>query len=173
MLRLSLLRHAKSSWDDELASDFDRVLAPRGERAAPLIGRYIVQQDLLPDLILCSSAQRTQQTLELAFPRLPDTVEVRHSEEIYLASRRLLRRAVTATDPAFAHLMIIGHNPGMQSLANQLAGSGDDDELAAMARKFPTAALAVIDFDEKEWRQIRPFSGHLNRFVRPKTLKDI
>jgi len=170
MLTLSLLRHAKSSWDDPGARDFDRPLARRGEEAAPRMGAFMAQHKIVPDLILCSPAVRARQTLDLVLPELPGTPTVEYEEAFYLAAPKVLLERVRKIDAKVTHVMIVGHDPGMQGLAVDLAGAGDPELLAALARKFPTAGLAVIRFKAREWRKVGPGKGRLDVFMTPKAL---
>jgi len=171
MATLLLLRHAKSSWDDPGLSDFDRPLADRGRRAAPRVGRYIAGQHLSPDLVLCSTAARARETLELVLPELPKAPEVRYLEKLYFASAPDLRREIRGQAGDVDVLMLVGHNPSIESLANALIKAGDERDVERMATKYPTAALAVIDFDFEYWRDIDPGTGFLREFVVPKSLK--
>jgi phosphohistidine phosphatase len=146
---LYLLRHAKSSWDEPGLADHDRPLAPRGRRAAKAMGRYLREQGIEPEVILCSSATRARQTLE----RL-GLSGARIEPGLYAADAATLRGFIPEGDSA----MLIGHNPGLHDLALSLARSGPRlDELAA---KFPTGALATIELD----------TGELIDFVRPRDL---
>ena len=176
MRRLMLLRHAKSSWNDVGVDDIDRPLAPRGRKAAPLMGRHISREGLRPDLVLCSSALRARQTWELvvaewdsaAVSGLP-RLEMRAS--LYLAPAGEIMMMLRRLDDEVSTVMVIGHNPGMAALARQLAVTGDPRGLNSIAAKFPTAALAVITFDVDHWQALAPGDGYLQSFVRPKDLK--
>jgi phosphohistidine phosphatase len=148
-VRLYLLRHAKSSWDEPGLADHDRPLARRGERAADAMGRYLREHGIEPEVILCSTATRTRQTLERL--GLPDA---RIEPELYGADAATLRALI----PDASSVMLIGHNPGMQDLALSLARSGA--KLGELAEKFPTGALATIELD----------TGELVDFVRPRDL---
>ncbi len=170
MLTLILLRHAKSSWDDSSLDDFDRPLARRGEAAAPRMGAYMKAQGLAPDLILCSSAVRARQTLDLVLPQLPGKPEVRHEKGLYLAPPDALLARIRKIDPKMRQVMVVGHDPGMHMLAVELSGSGEPARLEALARKFPTAALAVIRFKGRVWSNVGPAKGALELFVSPKML---
>ena len=171
MLTLSLLRHAKSSWDDPSIQDFERPLAPRGEAAAPRMGAYMAEHQLAPELILCSPAARARQTLDLILPHLTGGPVVEYEEPLYLAApSRLLARIRKIESKAHQHVMIIGHDPGMHGLAVELAGSGGREDLDALASKFPTAGLAVISFKARRWAQVKPGSGHLEHFMTPRRL---
>jgi phosphohistidine phosphatase len=174
MLTLLLLRHAKSSWDDPGLADFDRPLAKRGKKAAPEIGAALAAKGLRPDLVLCSSAVRARETLDLVLKALgPPVPEVRLDEELYMAPPALLiaRLRKHAADPtAPRKVMLVGHNPGFEELARILAGSGDGDDCARLAEKFPTCAVAVIAFDTDSWSAVEPGAGRLANFLTPKHL---
>ncbi len=169
MLTLYLFRHAKSAWDDPSLADVDRPLAPRGERAAPAMATYMSTQGLQPDLVLCSAARRTRDTWALMAGTLgqPRTT---YLEEIYEAEAPALAAAIRRAPADARRLMLIGHNPGLQDLSLSLIGSGDRAGRKALAEKFPTAALAVIDFDIETWRDLAPATGGLTLFMIPKCL---
>jgi len=171
MLTLTLLRHAKSSWDDQVLDDFDRPLAKRGEKAAPLMGAALAQMRLRPDLVICSGAVRTRQTLALVLEQLGGrTPQVAFDDGIYLAPPDKILARVRAISSGPHHVMVVGHNPGMEELAQELAGTGPADARALMAAKFPTAGLAVFTFDAESWREIAPGRGRLEHFLTPRQL---
>lgn len=157
MLRLILVRHAKSGWDDPNLDDFDRPLAPRGRRAAAWLGAALRQDGFLPKVILCSPALRTRQTLDQA-GLVGDTRLVRaiydRSDEDYL---ELIREA----PPAASSLMIVGHNSATASTAARLVSDGKG------LTGFPTGAFAVIDFDLDDWAALEPASGKLVSYQLP------
>jgi len=171
MVTLSLFRHAKSSWAESSLRDFERPLAPRGEQAAPKMGTFIEAQGLVPDLVLCSPATRAIETLEHALPEFGDRPEIRYEEGLYHAGPRQMLQLLKDVDSGIRHVMLIGHNPGMQGLALGLVGSGKEDEVQALRQKFPTAGLAVIDF-EADWPQVAPGLGSLRLFMVPRRLPD-
>jgi phosphohistidine phosphatase len=170
MLTLSLFRHAKSNWDDSGLKDFDRPLARRGEAAAPRMGAFMAAEGPAPDLILCSPALRTRQTLDLVLPYLVDGPTVVYEEAFYLAAASQLLARLRKVDGPVHHVMIIGHDPGMHGLALELAGSGEPEQMQALAAKFPTAGLAVLVFEADDWSEIGPGAGHLQLFTSPKRL---
>jgi phosphohistidine phosphatase len=163
--RLFLLRHAKSSWDEEGLADRDRPLAPRGKRASKVMAKHLRDERIVPDLILCSPSLRTRETLERV--GIGDATEVRIEPEIYGASERDLLDVLRRVPDDVDSVMLIGHNPSLQALAVSLAGEGS--EVARMREKFPTAALATLDF-EGGWRELAPGVAELASFVRPKEL---
>jgi phosphohistidine phosphatase len=170
MRTLTLFRHAKSSWATPGLADFDRPLAPRGEAAVPPMAAYIAEHGLTPDRIICSSARRTRETLELALPAFTPTPQIDYSETLYHAVAPVMIGLIREMPDEVQRLMVIGHNPGLQALAIDLIGEGDMELRRAILRKFPTAAIAVIGFDVPDWSGVRPRGGRLERFVSPKRL---
>jgi len=171
MLTLSLLRHAKSSWDDPNLDDHERPLAKRGTKDTPRIAAYMAKHDLRPDLILCSDAVRTRATLALILAAWSDAAPpMLYEEELYLAPPSVLLERVQRVENAVRHLMLIGHNPGVHALGLELTGSGERKSIAGLAKGFPTAALAVLTFDCKSWSQVRAAGGRLTHFVSPRHL---
>ncbi len=170
MLTLSLLRHAKSNWDDAGLKDFDRPLAKRGETAAPRMGAYMATHGIVPELILCSSAVRARQTLALVLPSFADAPTVVYEDGLYLASASALLARIRKIDAKVKHALVVGHDPGMHGLALELSNSGNAKELEALASKFPTAGLAVITFNVRRWSQVKSAAGRLICFMTPKRL---
>jgi len=165
MRRLVILRHAKAV-PHGAAPDFDRVLASRGLEDAAAVGRYLADEQILPDLALVSPALRTRQTWETAAPSLGDT-DVRFEDAIYDASPAALLHLVRQAPAAVRTLILVGHNPGTAQLARDLVGHGDRYAFARLRTKFPTAALAVLDFATDDWSSVGHGGGRLDRFVTP------
>ena len=170
MRRLFLLRHAKSSWQTDGQGDFDRPLNARGRDTAPRIGASIRDDASSPDLILCSTACRARETLSLILPCLQGETTILLEDALYLASTDRLLARLKKVDDAFSDVMIIAHNPGLQDLTLALAAFGS--ALPSVQSKFPTAALAQIDFDAHGWSSINPQSGVLSRFTTPRGLAE-
>jgi phosphohistidine phosphatase len=168
MRRLMLLRHGKSEWPDGV-KDLDRPLAQRGREAVPRVAQHMADEHLLPDLILVSPARRARETWELVAPKLGEA-PARSEPRIYESPPEHLLKVVREIAPEVRALLLVGHNPGMEELAKLLIGHGDRYAFARMARKYPTAALAVLDFAAEDWRDVVPGSGRLDRFVTPKSL---
>lgn len=167
MHSLYLLRHAKSSWDDPTLADHDRPLAARGRRDAKLIAKHLRRAGGDPELVLCSAALRTRETLELLRPALAGAT-VMVEEELYGASSNdLLARVRLVPDPV-ASVLLIGHNPGLHELALSLATAGD--ELERLELKFPTAALATLAL-ATTWSRLAPAGATLEAYVVPKQLR--
>jgi phosphohistidine phosphatase len=166
-MHLWLLRHAKSSWDEPGLHDEDRPLAPRGEQSADRMGDYVRAAGIRPDVVLCSSALRTRQTLARVLSALGPKLEIHIEPGLYtFDAASLLERVRTIPDGVSA--MLIGHNPAMQELAVRLAARGD--KLDTLAQKYPTGALAEIEFPAGSWHEIATSTGELTRFVVPREL---
>jgi phosphohistidine phosphatase len=170
MRRLLLLRHAKSSWDTPGLADLERPLAPRGRRTAPLVAELMAKRRWVPDLVLCSQAARVRETWGLMAPLLGEKIPTKTLRTIYPgAPSRLLMTLRRAPDQAKT-VLLIGHNPGLGALATSLCGAGSKKAREKMSTKFPTAGLAVVDFDVDRWSDVASGGGRLEAFVRPKDL---
>jgi len=157
MKRLYLLRHAKSSWDEAGLADHDRPLSSRGRRAADAMGRHLRAEGIAPQLILCSSAARTRETLTRI-----GLEDAEIERELYGASAGELLARLRRVPADIESVLVIGHNPGTHDLALALAG--------APAEKYPTGALATIDLEIDAWSAIAAGGGRLVAFVRPREL---
>lgn len=162
MKRLLVFRHAKSSWDNPDLSDFDRPLNDRGKKAAPFMGKLLLEKDLLPDFILSSSAKRAKQTSKLFRKAAGLDREVKFDKRIYEASPNALVHIISEIKDRFQSAMVVGHNTGFEDLVLALTGKYE---------RMPTAAVAVIDFDVESWSDIRKGSGKLIEVLRPREQK--
>jgi phosphohistidine phosphatase len=176
MRTITLLRHAKSSWmptstGGTVPSDKARPLAPRGQRDAPRMAQWMAAHGIRPDHVLCSTALRTRETLELVTDAVvAASAGVAVRDDLYLAEAGELLRIVRALPAAIGHVMLIGHDPGIHDAAQLLTGTGDPALRRHLAQKFPTASVAVIDFDAAQWRDIAFGSGRLRLFMSPRQL---
>jgi phosphohistidine phosphatase len=172
--RLLLLRHAKA--ERETADDIKRGLEKRGEKDSARMGRFLRDDVYIPDLILCSTAMRTRKTVELLLPELGRAPKVEYQSELYLAEPEVILSLIRRVADKTGVLMVVGHNPGLEQLALALAAQPLEKALRkrydAMDEKFPTCALAVIDFQVGRWIDLTPGRGELDAFVRPKDLEE-
>ena len=172
MKRLFLLRHAKAVPAESGIEDFARTLMLSGMQDAGAMARYLRKGDYRVELILSSSAARTAQTGELVVQELGCEIEYR--DALYLAEPSKILAVARATPAAVSSLMLVGHNPGLEALAAQLAREPvrrkERARHEALEEKFPTCALAILDFDVGRWRDVAPGTGKLVDFVRPKDL---
>ena len=171
MLTLSLLRHAKSSWKNPTLPDRERPLASRGVADAPVMGRAMAERGIDPELVLCSSARRTVDTLALVLPELKVEPKVVYEDSLYHPSPAEMLEMLRAIQPGANRVMIVGHNPEIQAFALDLIGSGPKHMRDRLMEKFPTAGLAVINFTAGLWSSIDVNSGSLNLFLTPKEIK--
>ena len=172
MKRLYLLRHAKAVSPDPALEDFDRELAVRGVHDGAGMARYLRKNEMRPDLILASSAARTRQTAELVLREMETEIEYR--DTLYLAEPGKILATIHAAPAKCQSIMVVGHNPGLEALAGILAREPvrrkERARLGELEEKFPTAALAVLDFEVGRWRDVSPGEGKLIDFVRPRDL---
>lgn len=170
MPQLYLLRHAKSSWATPLTGDHERTLAPRGEETAPLIAAEMSARSFVPDLVLCSTAVRARQTLSLVLKTMEISPPTHIEASIYDAAPQDLIDLITAQAPNCQKLLLVGHNPSIHYAAAQLSPNGDNEALARLEQKYPTAGLAVIEFDKADWDNGGLGNGHLKSFITPRGL---
>jgi len=163
---LVVMRHAKAEWPD--GPDHERPLAERGRKDAADTGHRLLDRGITPDLVVCSPAVRTRETWRLAgkvFEHRPHTI---YDERVYEASAQSLLHILQETPDEVDTLLLIGHNPGVATLVNALAGSGEDDALARVREKYPTSGLAVLGF-HTTWPELLEKSAHLSAFDFPTT----
>lgn len=171
--RLTLMRHAKSSWEDYALSDFDRPLAPRGKKAAPKMGQYLYEQYLVPDLVLCSSANRTRETLARVQTTLPGDYEIQFDRSIYSAGMGDgILNLLSGVASDVNHVLVVGHNPSMQEMALNLTNwqISNQDHLHHLQRKFSTGGVASMVFGIESWSEVAGGRGELTHFMVPKML---
>lgn len=172
MRTLSILRHAKSSWDDPALADFDRPLAPRGLKAAPVMGRQMRVLGLKPVQVICSPARRTRETAALALEAFGGAVgPIDYDERVYEApGRRLLERLreVAASVP---EILLVGHNPGLQELTVLLTGGRIPPRFSGLTEKLPTGSLLVFSLPGDGWSSIGEGQATLVQFVTPRSLE--
>jgi phosphohistidine phosphatase len=187
---LILLRHAKSDWPD--VPDHDRPLAKRGRKDAPVVGRWLHDHGYVPDTVVCSTARRTRQTWELVAPELDGSPSVHFEPRAYAASPLTLLYLARELPGRCRVALLIGHNPGIEDLANSLAappgegaappgegaaprgeGAAPRGEGAAPRSpgfRFPTAGVAVFQFTG-DWPSLAPGQAHLLEATTPADLK--
>lgn len=170
---LTLIRHAKSSWNDPDISDFERTLNKRGRHDAPRIGAELKQeldaQDISFDKMLCSTATRARETLDLLLPPLAiNTDNILYLQELYCASTQEIFDAIAdhanrEQASEANHLAIIAHNPGLENLASHLTGK---------TFSMSTCEVVQIEFDSQSWSEISGTKGKVIMDLCPKKLDD-
>jgi phosphohistidine phosphatase len=170
MKTLTLLRHAKSGWDDPVARDFDRPLNAKGARAAALIGRHMQSLGLAFDHVVASPAQRVIETVEHLGAGYGRGFEPVWDRRLYLASTSMLLDLIHVLPADAEHVLLIGHNPGLEELVLLLVPDSAGDALRAEAAlKYPTASIAELQV-RGDWSGFLPGGAALTRFVRPRDL---
>jgi phosphohistidine phosphatase len=177
--KLVLLRHAKSAWPD--VPDHERPLARRGQRDAPVVGRWLRIAGHAPDQVLCSTARRARETWQLAQAGLGASPPVSFDDAVYEGSAGQLLEVIRQAPQAARTLLIVGHDPAIPELALTLAAAPSPAYLSAvsdtvppatlerMRAKFPTAAIAVFEVTGN-WDQLGPETARLTCFVTPRDL---
>jgi phosphohistidine phosphatase len=145
MKTLILMRHAKSSWKFPELSDKDRPLTKRGEHDAPRMGKLLKKEEILPDKILSSTAVRAAATAEAVAQKLDYKQEIAYLDSLYMAEPAAIIEALQTLPPEVKKVLVVGHNPGMEGLAQILGGKVVD---------LPTAAMAEIKVPIKEWTEL-------------------
>jgi len=167
MKRLILLRHAKSSWEDDRLADNERPLAPRGRKAGKQLARWLAGHEVRPDLVVCSSALRAQQTLALIVGALggpPVSIE----DGLYAASLETLLARMRRLPGDAACVLFVGHNPGLTELCLLLARGGEQRD--RVAENLPTGGLAVLEFEIDAWPAVEVGEARLVELVLPREL---
>lgn len=162
MKTLLILRHAKSDWGNSQLSDHDRPLSDRGKYDAPRMGAWLEQQEMVPELIISSTAERALTTAEMVAQACDFAGELRPTRDFYLAGPPEYVEVLNELPDSYERVMVVGHNPGMEELVALLT----DQE-----RPFTTANVAVIELPIASWRELSIFTeGRLKHHWRPKDL---
>ena len=163
MKTIFLLRHAKSSWKDQSLPDFERPLNHRGRRAAETIGRYLKTRDVVPDLVLSSTAIRARETVEIVVRTAKWRTEVRYDERIYEAGAMRLLEIVSQIENDRKTVLVVGHNPGMEEFLQLLSGK---------IEQIPTGGLAKLVLKTSKWVAVLDKKASLEWLIRPRELED-
>jgi len=150
MKTLLILRHAKSSWKHPELADHARPLKKRGERAAPRMGELLIEEELVPQLIISSTAKRALKTAELVAEACQYDSEVQPEPGLYGAGPMGYIKTLQAVPDVYQRIMVVGHNPGLEVLLEVLTGE---------AVWLPTAALAHVELPIDTWAEIREYVG--------------
>jgi phosphohistidine phosphatase len=162
MKTLLLMRHAKSSWKDDGLKDRKRPLSKRGKKNAPLMGELIKEKELVPQLILCSTAVRARQTAEIVAAACGCAGEIRYLDELYMAEADEIIDQIRQVPDDFERIMVIGHNPGLESVLPLLTRT---------VISLPTAAIADLSLPISQWKELnKKTHAELIDLWRPKEL---
>jgi phosphohistidine phosphatase len=170
MKTLTLLRHAKSGWDDPVQRDFDRPLSARGRRAAARMGRYLNEAALSFDAVIASPAVRVRETVEGLEDGSGRMLSPLFDARIYMASAATLFDVLQGFDDRDATVLLVGHNPGLEDLVLLSVPEDAGGLRADVEAKYPTATLAELQFDVERWADVGEDGARFVRFVRPRDL---
>ena len=170
MRRLLLLRHAKTERPVFGGDDRTRKLTERGHSDAPKIAAYMTRHALIPDRAVVSPATRTRQTWDLIAAGIRPAPRATYDERLYDATPQAILDIVKQSGRNVSTLLIVGHNPGLHEVAISLVATGEEDTRQRLSEKFPTSALAVIDFALDDWSRVHTQAGRLDHFVSPRLL---
>ena len=163
MKKLTLIRHAKSSWKDPFLSDFDRPLNKRGKEDAPIMGKRLAMDKVVPDLILSSPAKRAKKTAKIVAQEIGfSESKIKTKKRSYLADDDELVDVLKDHDDILQHIMLVGHNPGLTDLANLIAKANIDN--------IPTSGVVMIDLNVDSWSKITKGCGKVTKFDYPKKI---
>jgi phosphohistidine phosphatase len=167
MFELILMRHAKSDWQSHMA-DIDRPLNARGRADASLMGVYLKKRDLVPDIMVVSTAQRTRETASLLLNNLPlDEASIMFDKQLYLADKETLCDNIESYASENKRLMLLAHNPGMDYLVSYLAST--PPSLTHSGKLMTTCAAACFTVESLESIN-KPGSCELQELIRPKEI---
>lgn len=170
MPQLLIMRHAKSDWSNDFEADFDRPLNRRGEQAAPRVGRWLQEQRLIPDHVLCSPAKRARQTAERVCGEIGFALsDIRWEPRIYEAGVDDLLMALAACPQDAQRVLLIGHNPGLENLLVYLCAEVPVPA-PADGKLMPTAAVAHVELFDA-WTGLDAGSGRLLSLTRARELE--
>jgi phosphohistidine phosphatase len=170
MKRLTILRHAKSSWDEPGVEDFNRPLNDRGWKAARRMGRELESRGIDFDLVIASPAARVRETIDGLKEKMKLNVEIRFEQRMYLASEKMLLHIVQEIPESSDAPLLVGHNPGLHQLVVELTRPDSHGLHERAAHKFPTAALARIELAANRWADVKAGSGELAELILSKEL---
>jgi phosphohistidine phosphatase len=160
---LYLLRHAKSSWASATVEDHDRELQDKGRARAAALREWIEDRDLGFDLVLCSTATRARQTLDVVLPAL-GSPEIRYAASIYEEDATALIATLKALGDGPDRVLVVGHDPILQQTATTVAMTANGDAMDRIKSKYPTCGFAMLSFGSSGWSALAPGLGHLELF---------
>lgn len=171
MKRLTVLRHAKSSWDEPGLADFNRPLNETGWKAARRMGRELKHRDMHFDLVLASTAARVRETIDGLEEKYDFKARIEFQSSIYLATEQALLSLVRALPDDISSPLLVGHNPGLERLLLSLSSDDEKGLRSRIAHKFPTCALAVVELPAKSWGKVELASGKIAELILARELR--
>jgi len=171
MKTVLLLRHAKSDWGHDELADFDRPLAPRGQKDAPLMGRVLQKFECVPDQLMSSPAERAKHTSQLVAKACAYSGEITWVDSFYGGGSEDLVGAIQRLPNSVERALLIGHNPALEETAAVLLAGPEAGLDHSLSLQIPTGGLVCLDFSIIEWSQLKPGSAVLRWFLIPRLVK--
>ncbi len=168
-MKLYVMRHAKSSWQNNELEDYDRPIKKSGEKSVKLICEFFIKNDIKFDLTYVSSSKRTLQTLRILKKKI-DLGKIKIFKKLYLASKTQLISVLRKTNPIYKSILLINHEPSIKKLTIFLCGTAGKINQKLLNNKFSTSSFAEIKFHFDDWNKLTAKSGKLCRFIRPKKI---
>lgn len=164
--RLFLLRHAEAARPPKV-EDHERPLTELGVEQSEVVGVHMQKEDWLPECAIVSTSVRTRSTWEYVQKKLPAVVPAIFEKRVYEASPEALLEVIQSASATHTTLVLVGHNPGLHSLALQLVGRADRNAYGRLRHEFPPGSLVVLDFQLDSWKEVVAHTGLLNAFITP------
>lgn len=161
MKKLYIIRHAKSSWRDEVLNDFDRPLNKRGKQNAPFMGKRLKENGIMPDIIVSSPALRAKTTAKMIAKEIKYAKDILFNQDIYESSPSTLHKILTKIDDKCGILFLVGHNPSLNMLAEYYVD---------FSQNIPTSGVVEIEFDCDKWADISSKNAKFISFDYPKKI---
>jgi len=172
MKRLYILRHSKAGQTNKkILDDQERPLTQKGIEICPNVAEYLKNCDILPELVISSTALRTKQTAEEVLKYLESNAAIEYTPKLYLASSENIFTEIQNISPDIKSAMIVGHNPGLHQFVIEFSGKGDKKKFREMRSNFPPASIASFNLNSSEWVDCEIQSGELVDFASSKELK--
>ncbi len=170
MKKLSLLRHAKSDWQDPTTRDFDRPLNDKGKRVARAMGHWVAAQKIRFDHIIASPALRVQETIEYFIEGYGKRFDIDWERKIYLASSATILDVVRESDDDYAHILVVGHNPGIEDIIFDLVPDNGSKLRDMVEKKYPTGAFSKLHLDCNHWTELSNNPAQFETFMPPRNI---
>lgn len=163
MLNLYVMRHSKSSWNDNNINDFQRPLSSKGRKDIKFIIKFLRKKKIKFDLAYVSSSKRTKQTLKILKKNINIEIVI-YSKKFYLCRENFLLNKIKSTKKKYKNILIINHEPCCKNLVLKLTKK----KLSFINKQFSTSAIAKLIFNVKNWKNLKNYSGNLTFFKTPK-----
>lgn len=170
MKKLSLLRHAKSDWQDPATRDFDRPLNDKGKRVSHAVGQWVATQKICFDYIIASPAVRVRETLDYFIKGYGKKFDIDWDRKIYLASSATILDTVRGYDDEYDHILVVGHNPGIEDIIFDLVADDGSKNRNMVEKKYPTGAFSQLHLSCKHWSEIYENPAIFKIFMPPRNL---